>query len=74
MYVCLCMGVTDRDVADAISDGASSVQEVMGRTGAGTRCGSCAPSIASLVVNVAPPSTRRALPVVDDRVPTSNAA
>jgi bacterioferritin-associated ferredoxin len=73
MYVCLCMGVTDRDIADAIGAGAGSVQEVMQATGAGTRCGSCTPAIASLM-GVAPPSTRRALPIVDDRVPTSNAA
>jgi bacterioferritin-associated ferredoxin len=67
------MGVTDRDIADAISAGAGSIQEVMQATGAGTRCGSCAPAIAALM-SVAPLSTRRVLPVVDDRAPASNAA
>lgn len=41
MIVCLCKVATDRDIADAIQDGASTVDEVGDRCGAGTGCGSC---------------------------------
>ncbi|WP_437783034.1 (2Fe-2S)-binding protein [Sorangium sp. So ce1097] len=49
MYVCLCMGVCDREIREAMNEGACSVSEVMECTGAGTRCGSCQPTIAKLV-------------------------
>jgi bacterioferritin-associated ferredoxin len=49
MYVCLCNGVTERDIHDAIQEGASSVEEVAYCTGAGTRCGSCVHAVAVLV-------------------------
>jgi bacterioferritin-associated ferredoxin len=41
VIVCLCRVATDRDIADAIQDGAGSVDEVGDRCGAGTGCGSC---------------------------------
>ncbi|AUX21033.1 (2Fe-2S)-binding protein [Sorangium cellulosum] len=61
MYVCLCMGVCDREIREAINEGACSVSEVMECTGAGTRCGSCQPTIAQLVGDgdVASSSPRR---------------
>ncbi|WP_437648907.1 (2Fe-2S)-binding protein [Sorangium sp. So ce362] len=49
MYVCLCMGVCDREIREAMNEGACSVAEVMECTGAGTRCGSCQPTIAKLI-------------------------
>jgi bacterioferritin-associated ferredoxin len=49
MYVCLCTGLTDHDIRQAIASGASSVEEVTGRTGAGTHCGACVASVAALV-------------------------
>jgi len=79
MYVCLCMGVTDREIKDAVRDGACSVPEVMECTGAGTQCGSCRPSIHEVVSRCAPGSGRRSLPMADpalsdERVHSSNAA
>ncbi len=49
MYVCLCHGVTDREIRETIAEGASSVEEVAHCTGAGTRCGSCISQIAHMV-------------------------
>jgi bacterioferritin-associated ferredoxin len=49
MYVCLCNGVTHRDILEAIEAGASSVEEVAHCTGAGTRCGSCVRAVAAMV-------------------------
>jgi bacterioferritin-associated ferredoxin len=49
MYVCLCAGVTDREIHETLAEGASSVEEVAHCTGAGMRCGSCVPALAAMV-------------------------
>ena len=41
MYVCICNGVTERQVRDAAAAGCASVAELTMRTGAGASCGSC---------------------------------
>ncbi|MDH4573898.1 MULTISPECIES: (2Fe-2S)-binding protein [Salinicola] len=42
MYVCLCVGVTDRDIENAVADGARSWREVRESTGCAGQCGKCA--------------------------------
>ncbi|QJQ94523.1 MULTISPECIES: (2Fe-2S)-binding protein [Halomonadaceae] len=42
MFVCLCKGVTDRAIREAVSDGARSWREVREQTGCATQCGKCA--------------------------------
>ncbi|WP_110666491.1 (2Fe-2S)-binding protein [Salinicola halophilus] len=42
MYVCLCVGVTDRDIESAVSDGARSWRAVREATGCAGQCGKCA--------------------------------
>nr|6E6R_A Chain A, Bacterioferritin-associated ferredoxin [Pseudomonas aeruginosa] len=49
MYVCLCQGVTDNQIRDAIYEGCCSYEEVREATGVGTQCGKCA-SLAKQVV------------------------
>lgn len=41
MYVCVCRGITDRDIREAIAEGARSVSDVAQMLGAGTGCGTC---------------------------------
>jgi bacterioferritin-associated ferredoxin len=41
MYVCICHGVTDKDIREAAEAGCSSVSELAMRTGLGTGCGTC---------------------------------
>lgn len=41
MYVCVCNGVSDRDVAQAKAQGCSSLDDLAMRTGCGTTCGCC---------------------------------
>ena len=69
MYVCLCVAVTDRDIQAVIDQGARSVADVMQSLGAGTGCGSCRPTIASMLDRAAGqvPSLRRSLPIVAAR-------
>ena len=48
MYVCLCMGVTDRVIKELAREGACH-DEISACTGAGTRCGTCVSSIRAIV-------------------------
>jgi bacterioferritin-associated ferredoxin len=41
MYVCICNGVTDRDIRQAADAGCRTMPELTMRTGAGSTCGSC---------------------------------
>lgn len=42
MYVCLCKGISDRVIRQAVEQGARSWREVREQTGCGTQCGKCA--------------------------------
>lgn len=49
MYVCICNGVTDRDIRQAAEAGCRTVSELTMRTGAGATCGSCLEMAAELL-------------------------
>ena len=49
MYVCVCYGVTDRQIREAARSGCRSVAELTLRTGAGANCGSCLDVAAELI-------------------------
>ncbi|MEX1033748.1 MAG: bacterioferritin-associated ferredoxin [Cellvibrionaceae bacterium] len=42
MYVCLCNGITDREIRQSIRDGANSLQDLHDHLGVGSQCGQCA--------------------------------
>ncbi|KAA0875034.1 (2Fe-2S)-binding protein [Nitrincola tapanii] len=42
MYVCICNGITERDVHQAIDQGASSYRELKQNLQVGSCCGKCA--------------------------------
>ncbi|WP_263262800.1 bacterioferritin-associated ferredoxin [Pseudomonas sp. RIT-PI-S] len=42
MYVCLCQGVTDGQIREAIYEGCCSYREVRQATGVASQCGKCA--------------------------------
>lgn len=42
MYVCLCNGVTDRQIREAVSDGAKSMRQLRQCLGVAANCGRCA--------------------------------
>ena len=42
MYVCLCRGVTDGQIREAIYEGCCSYRDVRDSLGVGTQCGKCA--------------------------------
>lgn len=41
MFVCICNGVTDRDIIEVASEGCRTINELTHRTGAGADCGGC---------------------------------
>ncbi|MDC0661295.1 bacterioferritin-associated ferredoxin [Marinobacter sp. SS21] len=42
MYVCLCHGVTDRDIREAVENGVNSMRQLGKELGVGRQCGRCA--------------------------------
>ncbi|MGQ7246156.1 (2Fe-2S)-binding protein [Halomonas sp. V046] len=42
MYVCLCKGVSDRQIRQSVDDGARSWRQIQNETGCATQCGKCA--------------------------------
>jgi bacterioferritin-associated ferredoxin len=44
MYVCLCHGIRDRDLRDAVERGADSFEALQARTGVSTCCRTCEPT------------------------------
>lgn len=41
MYICICNGVTDKQIREAAASGCRSVSELTMRTGCGANCGTC---------------------------------
>lgn len=42
MYVCICRQVTDRDIREAVAQGANRMRDLRERLGVSTQCGKCA--------------------------------
>ncbi len=42
MYVCLCNGITEGQIRDAVSEGAHSLRDLRQRLGVASCCGKCA--------------------------------
>jgi bacterioferritin-associated ferredoxin len=41
MYVCVCTGVTDKQIREHAAQGVSELSELTMRTGCASQCGSC---------------------------------
>ncbi len=41
MYICICKQVTDKQIREAVSNGASSFSDVQTKLGVATQCGEC---------------------------------
>ena len=42
MYICLCKGITDKEIAEAVNNGAESMREIRQQLGVASGCGTCA--------------------------------
>lgn len=54
MYVCVCQGITDRQVREAIDRGARKLRDLREELGLCTDCGKCGPCARELLQAVAP--------------------
>lgn len=50
MIVCCCEAVSDKKILNVIQEGASSVEDVTRRCGAGGDCGSCRREIGEMIL------------------------
>jgi len=66
MYVCLCNGVTDREIRQVAEAGCRTISELTMRTGCGASCGSCVEMAMQLLdeVRAARPLPLPSLPTV----------
>ncbi len=49
MYVCLCAGVTNQTVSNAVAAGAKTSKEVAQACGAGSECGRCRRTVRAII-------------------------
>lgn len=49
MYVCLCRGITDQDIKNAVTEGHESYREIRELLDLGTCCGRCAPEARAII-------------------------
>jgi len=49
MYVCICKAVSERKIASAVSEGATTLKDLREATGLGTGCGKCVPQAYQLL-------------------------
>lgn len=49
MYVCLCMGVSDTKILEAIKSGHDTVKKIRTCTGAASQCCKCLPDIKQIL-------------------------
>ncbi|MCX7552784.1 (2Fe-2S)-binding protein [Marinicella sp. S1101] len=64
MYVCICHGVTEKDIQKAAKNGANSLQDVKQITGASTGCGSCADMALEVLLEAQPKPTPDFLQII----------
>ena len=63
MYICVCNGITEKQVREAAASGAKSVADLQTMLGVATNCGMCS-DVASDVLRDARQAPRRSAPVV----------
>jgi len=51
MYVCICNGITERDIRRAADEGCRDLTELTMRTGCGSSCGSCREMAGEILVD-----------------------
>ncbi|SDS50977.1 bacterioferritin-associated ferredoxin [Halopseudomonas litoralis] len=49
MYVCLCKGITDTQIRDAVTDGACSMRDLRERLDVANQCGKCGRDCKSII-------------------------
>lgn len=61
MYVCICHGITDRQVREAIDRGARKIRDLRQELGMCSDCGKCGPCAREMLTQAAEPETPQPL-------------
>lgn len=59
MYVCVCSGITQKQVQEAVAQGATTTEDLRDMLNVGANCGSCLPAAENIVnsaITTHPPS------------------
>lgn len=62
MYICVCHGITDRQIRRALQQGAMNLAEVQQRLPVGSCCGCCVPAACELIREHAGPAVAETQP------------
>lgn len=63
MYICLCNGITDKAIVEAVENGVTTFEALQAQLGVATGCGSCADIARSLLPGeVSPQSSHNPIP------------
>lgn len=54
MFVCICNGITESQVREAIAGGAGSLEQLHHELGVASQCGSCSEHALSLIHEIQP--------------------
>lgn len=66
MYVCLCKGVTDGSIKEAIDSGrCCSMKDLCKNLGVATQCGKCGPQAKSILKTVQSSLSSKTIPSMD---------
>ncbi len=68
MYVCICHGVTEKDIKKAAKQGAQSLHDVKQMTGASSGCGSCADVALDILIESKQQTTPDFLQVIQPKL------
>ncbi|MFL0811559.1 MAG: bacterioferritin-associated ferredoxin [Agarilytica sp.] len=49
MFVCICKGITDTQIREAIDNGAENMGEIRQELGVSSQCGRCVPAVKEVV-------------------------
>ncbi len=71
MYVCICTGVTERQIREAAQRGASDLTALRMATGCATQCGSCADQAQSILDEQLAPQQAPRARLFDLRIATA---
>jgi bacterioferritin-associated ferredoxin len=63
LYICICHGITDNQIRTCVQAGARTLQDLSGRLGVATQCGSCAVSACEVLDEVIQASSPPPAPV-----------
>lgn len=73
MYICLCHGITDKQIRQCVEAGARTLCDLSGQLGVATQCGGCADSACEVLVEVLQCPPAAAARVADALMPAAAA-